>query len=98
MGGSVSVLCSVILMVVTGQGKKLFFSLLLLLLIGLKLLPEGSMPKSFMIALVLARRLKLAIDSREGSGQLITCSDVLVTLCRPFLSATVQLADHAGMA
>lgn len=72
----------------------------------LSLFPEGRMLKrwwlgwrwSFIIALALERHLELAIKSREGSGQPITFSAVLMTLCSLFLSAVVQPVYHTGMA
>ncbi|KAL3966730.1 hypothetical protein ACER0C_031635 [Sarotherodon galilaeus] len=53
---------------------------------------------SFIIALALERHLELAIRSREESGQPITFSAVLMTLCSLFLPAVVQPAYHTGMA
>lgn len=45
-----------------------------------------------MIALALVRHLELAVESRERSGQLITLSASLLTLCRLFLLAAAQPA------
>lgn len=98
--------CSGALRLLSAHGKKLIFSLLVLHLMDLNLSPEGMMLNrwwlgwkwSFKIAQALERHPELAMHSREGSGQPITFSAILVTFWSLFLSAVVQPAYHMAMA
>ena len=91
--------------VLIAQGKKLLFSLLVLLYRLLYLLPEGSRlsrwwpgwRRSRMIFLVLEMHRELAMSSKVGKGEPIVLSADLITLCSLFLSATVQPAYHTVM-
>ena len=75
------------------QRKKLFLSLLVLLLRHMYLLPEGMRVNrccpgckgSAVIALALLRHRVLAMYSSEARGLPVICCAVLMTLCRFFL-------------
>ena len=69
------------------------------------LLPEGMRVNrccpwcegSVVITLALLTHRVLAMSSSESRGQPVICCAVLMTLCKFFLSATVQLAYQAVM-
>jgi len=87
------------------QRKKLFLSLLVLLLRHMYLRPEGTRVNrccsgcegSAVIALALQRHCVLVMSSGEGRGLPVIHCTVLMILCRFFLSATVQLVYQAVM-